>query len=321
MNQLLACLVGLLSLACVAPNSSLPAPIREASASTGVGDEIVICGQRYHTGAPVVLWTDPGGYDAYQTSFRNGKKPVDADEKTGRRYTPGRRGKVVVPADCTDVNTLAQVVDQFVLHYDVCGTSRTCFRVLQHGRGLSVHFMLDIDGTIYQSLDLRERAWHASQANTRSVGVEIAQMGARRRADLGQLDEWYEPEGNRTRLTLPARHGDGGVRTPAFVGYTARPDLIEGGINGGHYLQYDFTPEQYDSLVRLIATLTRVLPRIELEVPRAPDGSVLDRALTELEFEAYSGLLGHYHVTTRKIDPGPAFDWQHLLDSVRRVRR
>ena len=48
---------------------------------------------------------------------------------------------------------LQQVVDQFVIHFDVCGTSRRCFEVLQDKRGLSVHFMLDIDGTIYQTLD------------------------------------------------------------------------------------------------------------------------------------------------------------------------
>src|SRR5262245_57169589 len=35
-----------------------------------LGDEIMICGQLFHTGAPVVLWTDPGGYDAYRTERR-----------------------------------------------------------------------------------------------------------------------------------------------------------------------------------------------------------------------------------------------------------
>jgi hypothetical protein len=29
------------------------------------GDEIVVAGQFVHTGTPVVLWMDPGGYDAY----------------------------------------------------------------------------------------------------------------------------------------------------------------------------------------------------------------------------------------------------------------
>ena len=34
------------------------------------GDEIVVAGRMFHTGAPVVLWTDPGGYDAYRTERR-----------------------------------------------------------------------------------------------------------------------------------------------------------------------------------------------------------------------------------------------------------
>src|SRR2546425_618787 len=28
------------------------------------GDEILVAGNYFHTGTPVVLWTDPGGYDA-----------------------------------------------------------------------------------------------------------------------------------------------------------------------------------------------------------------------------------------------------------------
>ena len=38
--------------------------------------------------------------------------------------------------------------------------------------------MLDLDGTIYQTLDLKERAWHATTSNSRSVGIEIANIGA-----------------------------------------------------------------------------------------------------------------------------------------------
>ena len=35
-----------------------------------LGDEIVVCGRFVHTGAPVVTWMDPGGYDAYRTERR-----------------------------------------------------------------------------------------------------------------------------------------------------------------------------------------------------------------------------------------------------------
>ncbi len=34
------------------------------------GDEIVVCGQRFHTGTKVLLWSDPGGFDAYRTEPR-----------------------------------------------------------------------------------------------------------------------------------------------------------------------------------------------------------------------------------------------------------
>src|SRR6185312_17037912 len=34
------------------------------------GDEIIVAGQLFHTGTKVVLWTDPGGYDAYRVERR-----------------------------------------------------------------------------------------------------------------------------------------------------------------------------------------------------------------------------------------------------------
>src|SRR5689334_1717097 len=34
------------------------------------GDEIVVAGRFFHTGTPVVLWMDPGGYDAYRVERR-----------------------------------------------------------------------------------------------------------------------------------------------------------------------------------------------------------------------------------------------------------
>jgi len=39
------------------------------------------------------------------------------------------------------------------------------------------------------------------------------------------------------------------------------------------------------------------------------DGKVVNHSLAEPELAVYQGLLGHYHVTANKSDPGPAFDW------------
>ena len=38
---------------------------------------------------------------------------------------------------------------------------------MQDIRGLSVHFMCDLDGTIYQTCDVKERCQHATDSNSR----------------------------------------------------------------------------------------------------------------------------------------------------------
>lgn len=303
------------------------------------GDEIMVCGQLFHTGTPVVLWTDPGGYDAYRVENRFG--PAAATQPQEPRYGTWRRNlspevEQRVKAHGWDLPSLQSQVDLFVIHYDVCGTSRQCFKVLQDARHLSVQFMLDLDGTIYQTLDCKERAWHASEYNDRSVGVEIANIGAYPVAPAtatqptvipATLRQWYGGgcgccgQCPWPIVTLPPAYGDGGIRTPDFVARPARPVPVVGLIHGQLLMQYDLTPQQYDALIRLTATLSQVLPRIRLAVPRDP----LDRPRTDLvtaeEMKGYSGLVGHYHLTQRKTDPGPALNWDRVLDGARKALR
>src|ERR1700691_1071799 len=54
------------------------------------GDEIVVAGKLVHTGTPVVLWMDPGGYDAYRVERRF--VPYDqADYETSRPHLDAPR--------------------------------------------------------------------------------------------------------------------------------------------------------------------------------------------------------------------------------------
>ena len=66
-------------------------------------------------------------------------------------------------------------INNFVNHWDVCLNSETCVRVLNK-RGISVHFCIDNDGTIYQLTDMNNACWHAGSKkwNHNSVGVEIS---------------------------------------------------------------------------------------------------------------------------------------------------
>ena len=300
------------------------------------GDEIVACGQLIHTGAPVVLWMDPGGYDAYRVERRfvpwddalweQSHKQVPALQ-TPNRYGP-RMDSLTddeferVRGGGWDLPLLQRTVDQFVLHYDVCGVSKLCFAALQDQRGLSVHFMLDLDGTIYQTLDLKERAWHATVSNSRSIGIEIANLGAYPVGGPNLLGAWYakDPDG-RTRITLPKWIGDGGIRTPDFVGRPIRNDPVIGEIQGLKMRQYDLTPQQYDSLIKLTATLCKVFPLIRCDYPRDAAGVLINHKLPDDQLAAYHGLIGHYHIQLDKQDPGPALQWDRIVDGARELMK
>jgi N-acetyl-anhydromuramyl-L-alanine amidase AmpD len=254
-------------------------------------DEIVVCGQRFHIGTPVVTWDQFPGYGFY------GKDPC---------FVGGPH----------ELDALRAEVDQFVLHYDVCGVSKTCYQVLLE-RKLSVHFLLDVDGTLYQTLDLAERAWHATKSNARSIGVEIANLGAYPPGKGAILDTWYAQDADGPYLTPPARLGDGGVRTAGFVARPARWQKVAGEVQQEQLEQYDFTLEQYAALEKLAAGLCRVFPLIQPDAPRAEDGTVANSVLSDAAWKDFHGILGHYHVQQNKTDPGPAFDWESFLSVVR----
>ena len=311
-----------LALACACAAAPRVEP-RSVEAPPRVGDEVVVCGRRFAIGTPVVLWDQPPYYDASRTDLRfatAGEEPEDAPQ--GLRYQPGRvrrdgTEQVLVEPYETDPERVRAVVDQLVLHYDVAGTSETCFRVLHDQRGLSVHFLLDLDGTLYQTLDLRDQAFHATKANPRSIGVEIANVGAYPPGRRSALDEWYRVDAGGPYVAIPERLGDGGLRTAGFVARPARPERVRGVVQGQLLEMHDLTREQYDALVALAAGLARVFPRIDPDAPRGADGAVGTRALEPAAYDAFRGILGHHHVQANKVDPGPAFDWEPFLARVR----
>jgi N-acetylmuramoyl-L-alanine amidase len=298
------------------------------------GDEIVAAGQFFHTGTPVALWMDPGGYDGYRVERRFG--PVEnsswqaSHTNNPELTTPNRYGERMeglssneldrVRGGGWDLPLLQRVVDQFVIHYDDVGTSRKCFEVLHDDRGLSVHFLLDLDGTIYQTLDLKERAWHATTSNSRSVGVEIANLGAFPPDGKSPLDQWYKKDGDgRTVIALPPELGDGGIRTKNFTGHPARPGPVRGNIQGADLLQYDFTSQQYAALIKLTAAICNIFPKVQCRYPVDDQGRLIPHKLPDDQLRSYQGVLGHYHIQTNKLDPGPAFQWDRVIDGAQKL--
>ncbi len=278
---------------------------RAATIAPARGDDvIVVCGERYHTGTRVVLWDDVGGFDGYlERCFvrpdrllpSNPSAGCDTSERYGvRACLLDGSGDVLAMDVRTERATVRRHVDQIVVHYDAAGSSRRCFEVLHDERGLSAHFLVDVDGVIYQTLDVRERARHARAANDRSVGIEIANMGAYDTPEALMAAQRVLDERSQTRARDPS-------------------EMVIGYLQGRRLHQFPFAEAQYESLVLLTRALREALPAVQPVCPLDGDGGVCDRVLDAESQEAFAGILGHFHVSGAKVDPGPAFDWVRYL--------
>jgi len=286
-------------------------------ASKRQGDEIAVAGRLFHTGTTVVLWNDPGGFSAYGPA--GGDARAGATLNATSRFSSRQGSGPQRPGGNWDLDALRQVVDQFVLHYDAAGLSTACFKAL-NDRALSVHFLLDLDGTIYQTMDLQERAFHATTSNNRSVGVEMANIGAFESAGAEPLREWYRKDAlGDTVIAIPARFGPKPLRAAGFAGRPARNDLVLGTLQSQFLRQYDYTPEQYEALARLTAALCRVFPKIRCDYPRDAAGCPVPGKLPDDVLARYQGILGHYHIQANKLDPGPAFQWERFIARARKA--
>jgi N-acetylmuramoyl-L-alanine amidase len=247
------------------------------------GSSILVAGQPFDVGRPVVLWSDPEGFDGYARSCI---EPGAAAASPCCRRAFNRFGVRRALPERT-LPALQSVVHQVVLHLDGCVNSRSCFYSMHDmprpdgGCGLSAHFMVDHDGIIYQTLDLLESAWHAEQANAISVGIEICNRGDAGRNELDRLPADYR--------TRPVK------------------DVV---INGHSFHAFDFRPEQYDSVLALVRVLVRIFPEVKPAYPERDGHPFLE---TLRDPNAFAGIVGHLHVDKQrhKWDPG-AFDWLRL---------
>jgi len=271
---------------------------------------LIIAGQPHHIDAPVVNWTEAPHWDAtlqvcvktitdpdpfsrctVVTSKTGGYAHVPYGVLPNGAYTQRyaiRPALASYGGRMPPYEAVKACIKKFVIHHDGCSSADMCFSVLQNERGLSVHFLLDNDGIIYQTIDLALMAYHASEWNVDSIGVEMCSRG-----DVKRNPNYY----------ASGRYG---------------PDhpIIPCRINGNTILSYDYTKEQYDSMVALCRALTHLLPNIPTEFPQASPGIQSWDTMQYGKTLSYAGYIGHYHLTQSKWDPG-AFDFK---DFCRRVR-
>lgn len=241
---------------------------------------IIVCEQRYEIGHRVVTFEDEGGFSAYvphRTDDISQIYAYDPAPGLARRVSRYRRRRLM--GSGVSLGRLRQVVRQVVVHLDGCLSAKMCYHVLHDQRGLSVHFMVDNDGTIYQCLDLAHCAFHAGGVNEVSVGIELQNRG-----DAARHPGAY-PEG---RPTVTCR------------------------VHGHQFLCYDFTEAQYEAMVRLCRALSQILD-IPLSLPRDATGQQVWTTVPRVR--TFEGFIGHYHVIDSKWDPGP-WDFPRLLSAI-----
>ena len=206
----------------------------------------------------VVLWSEEGGLSA---------KPGNYYDYTGR----AKRN-----------------IRLFVNHWDVCLDSTRCNDVLNK-RGISVHFLIDNDGTIFQTLDMQHGAWHGSsgRVNRASVGVEISN------AYYPKYQNWYEKRGFGERPTMKGVvvHGQ---KLPEFLGF------------------YDIQIQAAQALWKAIESTTAV----EYKAPLDDNGNTSTKYEQDVVYGKFAGIVSHYHCSKKKIDCG-GMDIKALIEEIK----
>lgn len=245
---------------------------------------VLIGGKRFalDLDVPLIAPGDPGARDI--TLQPSGELMLGY----GARYlAPGKR--LVVE----DVFDHRDAITQVVLHADQIGDSAAAFDALV-ARELSMHFMIDWDGTIYQLMDVSHAAYHAGEANQRSIGVELTN----RHDNLV-----VHPKGSAHPKTHP-RLAE--MQSAAYE--RKRGPVAE--INGVKVQTFGYTEAQYRSLGSLLRLLAAVFPAIARGQPVDGEGKTIGRVLDDPEHT--QGVLAHWHWSAQQWDPGPAFDWRRL---------
>ena len=166
-----------------------------------------------------------------------------------------------------------RIPTMLVAHWDVCLSAKSCFKILEK-RGLSVHFLIDNDGTIYQLMDCNDIGFHAGnrKVNNTSIGVEISN------AYYPKYQEIYRRKGFGPRPILNEVKVHGRKLEP-FLGF------------------YDIQIEAFKALAKALNEAYD----IPLVAPME-NNKLVETIYSEVQDATFKGVVSHYHITERKID-------------------
>jgi len=206
--------------------------------------------------------------------------PIDWDKVVGLHG----KGSLKLPhSNFKNYHKKVRDPQMLVTHWDACLSAASCHRVLKK-RGISSHFVIDNDGTIYQMVDTQDIAWHAPPVNDLSIGIDISN------AYYMKYQRWYRKKfGNRPVLEDSTVHG------------------VDLGPHLGYY------PVQIEAYKALVSALSKHYD-IPLECPTNGDGTLLTKVKSSIK--NFTGTVCHYHVSRKKIDCA-GLDLVNILEEIR----
>ena len=194
-----------------------------------------------------------------------------------------------------DVSAIRQVV----LHATITRGVSPAVRSLVVG-GRSTHLLIDSDGTVYQLADLAHTSYHMGDGfDSTSIGVDLVSPLNNLKMPMGQQRD------KKTKNLWPRPYLEKlGLKRPV-ARFTLR---------GLALAARGPTSAQQTSLTAVCKALVRAFPTIQRRVPRDGEGKVLFDTLDEKAH--FSGIMGHYHVSPNRWDPGPGIDWEALEKAI-----
>ena len=298
-----------------------------------MNQNIIACEQTVDIGTRVVGWSEKQGFLCPNPRGRKNcsQHNLPLNDAPSQEYKSYK-----IKNSQTAYRELTKNVHQLVLHYDVCYTSYHCHQLMKESPFKGSHFYLDIDGTIFQTCDLY---WKTNTApaddrkgNERAIHIEISNLSWEALATESEYyptkKDKYKKAGKDWKLVLPGEYKAKILKNP----FNAVPDRTYGDrgyfskkINGKIVRMWDFTEQQYESLVKLCIGLNKLLPAIKLRVPfdKKTGRHPLDRLKN---YSRFAGVLGHCHVQNGstglecKYDPGSAFNWARLHQAFNKVK-
>ena len=179
---------------------------------------------------------------------------------------------------------------QLYIHHTVGGSAKSSFDFWMNSPDrVGTAFIIDRDGTIFETFDPRYWAYHLGlkhkrndEINRASIGIELASEGALQKDAEGILR--------------------------AFNGKAVfRDTYIDNQFTWRGYRYFDsYEPEQTKSLFILVKYLCEQHSIPKKCIPQA------ESTLFHEKYFDFSGILGHCNVRSDKTDPHPRFRFDHL---------